>query len=159
MADATITKTPTAAYSRPSPCLASQAPTPSAISSKSSQAQRDPVGSPLAFDSEKARNAKAARRARWALLPLKQRFADELFMRGQLKAAGLRVTCSNEPTTVRRLKALLRRAGVHSHEVQDAVGTTLAGFLRLNPGLPLWAAAALVLESTGRFTPIEGGVL
>lgn len=36
----------------------------------------------------------------------------------------------------------------------------LGRFLEVNPKLPLWAALALVLESTGKFTPegFEGAV-
>jgi hypothetical protein len=73
-------------------------------------------------------------------------------MRDHLKAAGVRVSNSAEPATVSRLRSLLRRANVQGAEIEASVGTTLAGFLKLNARLPLWAAVALVLESTGRFT-------
>lgn len=51
------------------------------------------------------------------------------------------------------MKAKLRSIGIHSPEVQEAVGMTLAGFLTANPRLPLWVALAMVLEAIGRFTP------
>ena len=80
-------------------------------------------------------------------------------MRGHLKVARMRVGDNTEPATVKRMKAKLRAVGVHLSEVQEAVGVPLGRFLEVNPKLPLWAALALVLESTGRFTPEEfGGV-
>ncbi len=72
-------------------------------------------------------------------------------MRSHLRAAGVSVKYSNEPATVPRLKSLLRKAGVTGTEAKASVGTDLAGFLKLNPSLPLWAAVALVIEATGRF--------
>jgi hypothetical protein len=47
---------------------------------------------------------------------------------------------------------MLTRAKVAGVEIKDSLGTSLAGFLKLNNRLPLWAALALVLEATGRFT-------
>ena len=47
---------------------------------------------------------------------------------------------------------MLTRAKVTGAEINASVGTNLGGFLALNPLLPLWAAVALVLESTGQFT-------
>ena len=49
-------------------------------------------------------------------------------------------------------KTVLRRAGVMAPEICESVGSGIEGFLERNPDLPLWAAVALVLESTGRFT-------
>jgi hypothetical protein len=69
----------------------------------------------------------------------------------------LRVSDNIEPATVTRLRSLLRRAGVQGSETAASVGTDLVGFLMLNPLLPLWAAVALILESTGRFVR-RGGV-
>jgi hypothetical protein len=74
-------------------------------------------------------------------------------MRGHLKVAGVKVAVSPEPATTQRMKAKLRAVGIHSPEIQEAIGMTLGRFLEVNPGLPLWAALALVLESIGRFTP------
>ena len=74
-------------------------------------------------------------------------------MRDHLRMAGLRVTVSAEPATVNRVKTKLRSIGVQSPEIQAAIGMPLSRWLTSNPGLPLWAALALVLESTGRFTP------
>jgi hypothetical protein len=75
-------------------------------------------------------------------------------MRGHIAASGLkRAPETNEPATVGRLKSLLRKAGLTGLEITDAVGATLARFLTLNPNLPCWAALALVLESSGKFTP------
>lgn len=80
-------------------------------------------------------------------------------MRGHLRMAGLRVKVNAEPATVPRMKSLLRTIRIHSPEVQDAVGMPLGQWLERNPRLPLWAALALVLEGTGRFTPDMGATL
>ena len=106
----------------------------------------------LSGDLEAARAARQTKMAGWAALPLRQRFADEAWMREHIKAAGLRAPVQIEPATVPRLRTLLKRAQVTGQEITDSVGTTLAGYLRLNPLLPLWAALALVLEATGRFS-------
>ncbi len=87
----------------------------------------------------------------WALLSLRQEWADKTFMQGLLKAAGVRITSFAEPATPTRVKAKLRAAGVTLPEANEAIGMTIDRFLQVNPGLPLWAALALVLESTGKF--------
>lgn len=92
-------------------------------------------------------------KAAWATADLRQDWADAGWLRAHLTVARLRVSVSNEPATAARLKAKLRSIGIQSPEVQEAVGTTLAGFLKLNPRLPLWVSLAMVLEATGRFTP------
>jgi hypothetical protein len=76
-------------------------------------------------------------------------------MRSHLRAAGISVKYSAEPATVSRLKSLLRKAGIRGPETGTAIGTDLAGYLKLNPALPLWAALALILEATGRFAAAE----
>lgn len=101
---------------------------------------------------EAGRHTRADKLAKWATLDLRQDFADEAFMRNHIKAAGLRAPVRTEPATQPRLRSLLHQAGVAAPEANEAVGTTLSGYLKLNPGLPLWAALALVLEATGRFT-------
>lgn len=58
-----------------------------------------------------------------------------------------------EPATEPRLRQVLRRAGVSGAEIVKSVGLSPEGFNSANPNLPLWAAVALVLESTGRFHP------
>lgn len=75
-------------------------------------------------------------------------------MRGHLQRAGIKVGSNLEPATVRRLKALLRKVGIGAAEVAEAVGLTFKGFLSANPRLPLWAALALILESTGQFDAV-----
>ena len=102
--------------------------------------------------SDAARRAYHAKRLGWATLPLRQDFADEAFMREHIKAAGLRSPIATEPATVSRLRTHLTRAGVFAPEIQASVGTTLAGYLEMNPMLSLWAALGLVLEATGRFS-------
>ncbi len=97
-----------------------------------------------------------ALRLKWATLDLRQTFADESFMRGHLRAAGLVIRFNDEPATVSRLRSRLRKAGVTGTEARESLGTDLAGYLEMNPKLPLWAAVALVLEATGRFTPVHG---
>lgn len=103
-------------------------------------------------DLEAARIARELKTASWFKLNLHQTFADETFMRNHIKAAGLRSPNRMEPATVSRLRTMLTRAKVTGPEINASVGTNLGGFLALNPLLPLWAALALVLESTGRFT-------
>jgi len=94
-----------------------------------------------------------AKLAQWSHLTLRQDFADEAWMRAHLRVAGVSVKYDVEPATVERLRALLRRACVSRLDAENAVGRDLSGFLAMNLGLPLWAAVALVLEATGRFTP------
>jgi len=101
-----------------------------------------------------ARAAHAAKRLAWSNLALRQQWADEAWMRAHLATAGVRVPDSGEPATANRMRQLLRRAGgVRDEEARAAVGADMDEYLSLNPGLPLWAAVALVLEATGRFTP------
>jgi hypothetical protein len=130
-----------------------QAPTPLVPSGKPFRVSKSPAATPSHLDSSKARAAAKAKRAQWATLNLRQEWADAAFMRDHLNMAGLRVNISTEPATVNRMKTKLRSIGIHSPEIQDAIGMTLERFLKVNPGLPLWAALALVLESIGRFTP------
>lgn len=98
-----------------------------------------------------AREKRALKLAGWAKLHLRQNFADASWLRGQIRAAGLRAPNHLEPASVPRLRNLLKRASVTGLETREAIGTTLACYLKLNPLLPLWAALALVLEATGRF--------
>lgn len=106
----------------------------------------------LPIDQDKAQAARLASRQHWAELNLRQEWADEAFMRGHLKVAGVRVGSSAEPASVTRMKEKLRAVGIHGPEVHEAVGMPLDRFLEVNPRMPLWAALALVLESLGRFT-------
>ena len=103
---------------------------------------------------EAGRHTRTDKLAKWATLDLRQDFADEAFMRNHIKAAGLRAPVRTEPATTSRLRTLLHRAGIHAPETNEAVGTTLSGYLKLNPSLPLWALLALVLEATGRFSDL-----
>ena len=105
------------------------------------------------LDPDAGRKAYHAKRAEWAKLNLRQTWADEEVMRNRLKAAGIKVANDIEPATVTRMRSLLRRAGMDAAEIVAAVGTSLGGFLDLNPSLPLWAAVALVLESAGHTLP------
>ena len=106
-----------------------------------------------ATDGEAAKQARKAQLDIWASLSLKQNFADEAYMRDHIKAAGLRSPYRTEPATASRLRSSLKRAQITGSQINDSLGTTLSGYLKLNPLLPLWAALALVLEATGRFTP------
>jgi len=98
-----------------------------------------------------AREARKVKVAGWATLHLRQHFVDEVWMRDHIKTAGLRSPNQMEPATVTRLRSLLKRAKINGHEIKEVLGTTLSGYLKLNPLLPLWAALALVLEATGGF--------
>jgi hypothetical protein len=114
--------------------------------------KRFTFGAIPAGDLEAMNEARRLKAESWANLNLRQSFADEQFMRHHIKAAGLRCPNRMEPATVCRLRVALKRAGVFGPEVLGSLGTTLGGFLELNPSLPLWAALALALESSGRFT-------
>jgi hypothetical protein len=129
------------------------APSASPLQFKSLAAKRQPVANRMPLDPAVMREARTVKRAAWATLDLRQHWADAAWLRAHLTAAGLRVTVSCEPATALRMKAKLRSIGIHSPEVQAAVGMSLTAYLKSNPRLPLWAALALVLEATGRFTP------
>lgn len=111
-------------------------------------------------DPARALAAIKAKRAEWATIAanpatqLRQQWADEAWMRAHLRAASVSVADDREPASVRRLRKKLAQAGISVTEAQEAVGLTLCKFLRVNPRLPLWAALALVLEATGRFTSL-----
>jgi hypothetical protein len=109
-------------------------------------------------DYQAAQEARKEKFKNWAELGLRQHFADEAWMRDHIKAAGLRAPYRGEPATATRLRGLLHHAGIHSPEIFEAVGTTLSGYLKLNPNLPLWAALALVLEATEKFTVTASGL-
>jgi hypothetical protein len=111
--------------------------------------QRPHQGPPKSFLEGPA--ALRALRQHWATLDLRQQWADSAFMRGQLRQAGIRVSNRNEPATADRLRAKLREAGIMGPETTEAVGVSLERYLEINPRLPLWAALALIVESTGRF--------
>ncbi len=167
MAQATLTTTAQPMHPKHSPIIqvrmpqralrASQALTPLTTSGKSFEPAKSSVAGASRLDSNKAHAAQRAKQEQWATLNLRQEWADAAFMRGHLSMAGLRVKCSTEPATVSRIKNRLRAIGIHSPEIQEAIGMPLARFLKVNTGLPLWAALALVLESMGRFTPEMGG--
>ena len=106
---------------------------------------------PTAEDWAKAATARKEKAASWEFLPTRQNFVDEVFMRGIISDAGLRVGNSSEPASVSRLRSLLRRAGVSGEDAAEAVGVSVKGFLELNTNLPLWAALSMILESTGKF--------
>ena len=145
----TYTKPKTMIYPQPipAPYPSLLIPFPAQNAASNAPSNRFPL-----LDPDAAREAYLAKRAEWAKLTLRQDWPDEQYMRGHLRAAGLRSPDRAEPATVGRLRSLLRRAGIDGIETVASVGTSLAGFLTLNPSLPLWAAAALVLESVGRFT-------
>lgn len=129
------------------------APTPLPAPEEALQAKRDRAANLPPIDQNKAHAAQQAKRQQWASLNLRQEWADTAYMRGHLKVAGVRVSVSSEPAKPARVKAKLRAIGIHSPEIQEAIGMPLGRFLEANPRLPLWAALALVLESVGRFTP------
>lgn len=119
--------------------------------SPQNSANKKPFGSIPSGDIAAANEARRLQVAGWADLHLRQTFADEDWMKAQIKAAGLRSPNQMEPATVKRLRCLLKRAQVTGTETNDSLGTTLSGYLKLNPLLPLWAVLALVLEATGKF--------
>lgn len=138
------------------PLFRSDAPTPSPISFKPIEAPQEPGRAAPALDHAAMLEARRAKLAVWATLDLRQDWSDAGWLRGHLAVAGLRVSVSNEPAGVARMKAKLRSTGVMSPEIQAAVGMTLEKYLKANPKLPLWVALAMVLEATGRFTPDAG---
>ena len=135
------------------PLSSGDKPIPVPTSFEAVGASQEPDSAAPALDHAAMLEARRAKLAGWATLGLRQAWADAGWLRGHLAVAGLRVSVSNEPATVARMKAKLRSVGVMSPEIQESVGMTLAGFLKANPKLPLWVALAMVLEATGRFTP------
>lgn len=129
-----------------------QAPTPFTSPNGAPQPLQSQVATAKQWTSEGCLAAKMAKREQWATLNLRQTWPDEAFMRDHLRAARLRVACNLEPATVKRLRSLLRRAGLLESDVRDCVGTNLTGYLKKNPRLPLWAALALILEASGGYT-------
>jgi hypothetical protein len=101
----------------------------------------------------RGRIEREAKLAAWRALDLdadtrlRQKWADEGFMREGLRSAGVRIGSDLEPATPSRLRSVLRRAGFVGDVVGTAIGCSLERFLQLNPRLPLWAAVALVLEA------------
>lgn len=85
--------------------------------------------------------------AEWQSLDLRQDFADDAHMRAHLRAAGIRLRSDLEPATAARVASLMRRRKIAGPVIRDALGVSIAGYLKKNPGLPLWAAAALILET------------
>jgi hypothetical protein len=102
-------------------------------------------------DLEAAREARRLKVEEWKTLDLRQSFKDEIWMKAHIKEAGLRVPYYAEPATPARLKSLLFKVGILSTGVKAAIGTSIVGYLILNPDLPLWAALALIIEATGRY--------
>ena len=119
-----------------------------------------PLTPPVATDADHARGraTQQAQRDEWQAIAsnpatrLRQRWADEAWMRAHLRAAGIYVADDREPASVKRLRKKLGQAGVTVTEAHEAIGVTLCKYLRINTRLPLWAALALILEATGRFT-------
>ena len=120
--------------------------------------------------SRKALEARKQRQAEWQAIAsnpttrLRQSWADAAWMRAHLRAANARVGDDNEPASVKRLRRKLSQSGVSVAEAHEAVGLSLCKYLRVNTRLPLWAALALILEATGRFTTqaqaiVNGGTL
>lgn len=132
--------------------LATPSPAQSGIFSPQNSRQKSPLAAPLTGDLDAARVARKTQLTNWSRLDLRQHFADGAWMRCHIKAAGLRAPNVIEPATVTRLRSFLKRANVIGQDITDSLGTTLAGYLKLNPMLPLWAALGMVLEATGRFT-------
>lgn len=113
-------------------------------------AARSEKPSPPVLTPEERELIQEARRRKvavWKKLDLRQTWADEEHMRSFLTRYGVRVGSDFEPATPARLQTMLRRAGLSHSDWEEAVGCSLDLFLALNPRLPLWAAAALVLES------------
>ena len=145
-----------------------QACTPPPLPIGTVSVQRGPAGMPFPLipkgvpflDPEaiqRGREARHAKVAEWAALNLRQQWADESFMRDHLRAAGVRIASNLEPATPARLRSILRGVGIQGPETQEAIGCGPEKFLALNPSLPLWAAVALVLEATGRFSVAVAG--
>ena len=129
-----------------------QAPAPFACHAEAFQPRKSLPSSLIQSNAAAGHATQKANREQWATLNLRQTWADEAFMRDHLRAAHLIVASNLEPATVKRLRSLLRRAGLREPDVRDCVGTDLKGYLEKNPNLPLWAALALILEASGGFT-------
>lgn len=119
-----------------------------------------PIRTVAATDADRAkgRAARIEQRREWQAIDsnpttrLRQQWADAAWMRAHLRAAGVSVADDREPASVKRLRKKLAQAGVTVTEAHEAIGMTLCKYLRVNTRLPLWAALALIVEATGRFT-------
>jgi hypothetical protein len=93
-----------------------------------------------------ARAAMAAKRAAWP--PVREVSAGlTRFHKALNLHYGLRLIPDAEPTTVKRLRQLLRRAGVSQAQAESAAGCSLERYLQLNPGWPLWEMVSATLET------------
>lgn len=120
--------------------------------------QSDPYRAMPVGDLEAAREARQEQVTYWKSLNLRQDFKDKEWMKDHIKAAGLRVPYYLEPATTHRLRSFLHKAGIPNGATREAIGTTIGVYLGCNRDLPLWAALALVIEATGRFTDKVSGM-
>jgi hypothetical protein len=98
-------------------------------------------------DRRRGRETRAKQLEAWSRLDLRQKWADETYMRSFLTKHGIRIPSDLEPATVPRIRTLLRRGGIAPKQAEQAVAGSLARYLQANPRLPLWAATALLVEA------------
>jgi hypothetical protein len=98
------------------------------------------------------REAYFKQREAWKSLPLRQQWADEAHMRAIIRMSGIaKAPPDFEPATPERVNQLVKRTGISTPEIHEAIGCTTAEYVRKNENLPLWVAVAHVLELTGKF--------
>ena len=92
---------------------------------------------------------RAAQRADWANVDLKQDWADKDFMLQCARQAGIKVLPPRaEPATDKRLRRFARKMGIKQADLQALIGfSTLAEFIESNPHHPLWALICHLAET------------
>jgi hypothetical protein len=73
---------------------------------------------------------------------------DVPYLKGLLRARGWSRIPEAEPSSVQRLRQLLRRAGVSGRQAEEAVGLSLAELIERNQGVALWWLTATTLEAS-----------
>ena len=100
-------------------------------------------------DREKAQRARQEARAAWKPVRQPAFEADRTYLKAILVARGVSRIPEQEPASHRRLRQLLRRAGLTQVEAEEAVGCKLPRLIALNPDQALWWLTATTLEAAG----------
>lgn len=95
---------------------------------------------------EAALAARATAKAAWSPVRHPTKHEQKRNVAG-LALFGIRRVDRNEPATVARMRQLARRAGISQGQLEEAVGYSLAEWLALNPGWPLYHLLAQALEA------------
>ena len=97
---------------------------------------------------QKAQATKAAKRAEWEKLDLRQEWADEAWMVECARAHGIKILPRRlEPATPRRLRKYARQMG--ATDFHAVVGKSAAEWIAMNPTHPLWVMVCHLAEMMG----------